>query len=121
MPEFNIDAALRGSSVWSHLRDDPWGLCRFFMDSGFRYAAISRWVSDREAGQDTVRLGLGVPDNVPWYNDTPAQDIDAYADWVEKEARRLVDAAALPVRGWSLYVGTTDSDIAIYFDLPNED
>lgn len=120
MPEFDLDKALRGDSVWAHQQEDPWGLCQFFKAANFKHVAISRWVSRQRAGLDTILLGLVVPDDVPWSNDTPAEQIDAYADWVEVEARRLVDKSGVEVTGWELYVGTTDSDIAIYFDIPEE-
>lgn len=128
MPEFDIDAALgsgspiqiHGHETWWHQRDDPWGLCQFFMGAGFQYAAISRWPADDGRGQrvedkDTFLLELGVPESVPWFHDTPAEQIDEYADWVEGEAKRLVGGTE--VERLSLYVGTTDADIAIYFDM----
>ena len=120
MPEFDIDAVLTVDHSWRHEAYDPWGLCEFFRCHEFQHASISRWKSEQRAGEDVVLLELMVPETAPWQHDTPQEDIDRFADSVEAHVKRLLAEQKVPVRRFELYVGTTDSDIAIYFDVPSD-
>ena len=117
MPEFDIDHALSGDL---YSPDDRWGICRFFQGEGFRRAHVK--CSATNSGKEFVKVGLDVPDNVPWQADTPDEDIEAYAHWVESQVKRLIGAANQPVvaTGWETLVGTTDYDVAVYATLVRE-